>query len=196
MSAFQSIHDVHLEEDTVLNNSNNTANHMLKIEKDIDIAHVQGNVPPSSSELDKHRASLQECAEQLTKFEANREALVSHLKEALNEQESKLYIIRSQLHVANVKIGQQPDEQQKKKTAAEVAAKLSSLPSSAEVLSSVFSSLVAQQAASKRPKTEKQMQTSDAGNGSGGYMTQQVPQQHFPVTQPPQPPFDCRTVEL
>lgn len=42
MSAFQSIHDVHLEEDTVLNNSNNTANHMLKIEKDIDIAHVQG----------------------------------------------------------------------------------------------------------------------------------------------------------
>ncbi|KAH7414839.1 hypothetical protein KP509_14G013600 [Ceratopteris richardii] len=56
-----------------------------------------------SEELQEQEFILNQCAEQLEISELTHAALLSHLKEALAEQESKLEIIRSQLQIVRIK---------------------------------------------------------------------------------------------
>ncbi|XAR52033.1 hypothetical protein NMG60_11006876 [Bertholletia excelsa] len=54
----------------------------------------------NSEELQEQHSVLKDCIEQLTAVESSRASLVSHLREALQEQETKLNQIHSQLQVA------------------------------------------------------------------------------------------------
>lgn len=209
ISTFQSVNDELFNEEMVLDKCKSASRHILQIEKAVDVSCAEGNTQrlPSTNELEAEEAVLGDCIEKLVKIEATRASLISHLKEALQKQESELESIHTQLNVAKAEskhastlkkkilLGSsrctnslpailtahpseetnivdsyfpnipnystqqsiQPAflfsnsltaEEQHKKTAADLAAKLSAMSSPAEVLSSVLSSFVGQQASS------------------------------------------------
>lgn len=253
ITAFQSVHDDNGDEEVVLNNCKSAVQIMGKLQKNVDETGAQGDLDGSqlATELDEQETVLKRCVQQLEAFEASRNSLVLQLKEALQEEESKMEVICMQLQVARSEVthaaslkqklsslslstnpisrvippsaemgtvsdinqanlvtttlmqqAQQPRtssvssltaEEQHKKAAAEVAAKLAAMTSSAQMLTSVFSSLAAEAAASmngslptgsfsattpvfsgeKRPKLDRQIQIPDQGNSYTGQMTQQ-----------------------
>ncbi|KAK9669874.1 hypothetical protein RND81_13G160400 [Saponaria officinalis] len=92
-----------LDEDALLSRCTTTTSTLEKIVTDFGSGVNSGNV---DEELQKQHASLRECIEQLTALESSRAALVSHLKIALQEQESKLDKVRSQLQAAQLQSDQ------------------------------------------------------------------------------------------
>ncbi|XP_058080116.1 actin cytoskeleton-regulatory complex protein PAN1-like [Magnolia sinica] len=115
VTAFQSVHDEHFKEDTALNKCKAAIRRVGKMEKDVDNACIQGNQQGSTltNELQEHETILRECIDQLGSVEATRAALVAQLKEALQEQESKLELIRTQMQVAQAQIEQASNMQQR-----------------------------------------------------------------------------------
>ncbi|ERM94251.1 regulation of nuclear pre-mRNA domain-containing protein 1B [Amborella trichopoda] len=104
VSAFQSVHNEHANEETALNKCKTAVRRVGKMEKDVDNACVQGGDPQRTTlanELQEQETLLKQCIEQLETVESNRAALVSQLREALNDQESKLEHVRTQLQVAH-----------------------------------------------------------------------------------------------
>ncbi|XP_049933159.1 uncharacterized protein LOC116249911 isoform X2 [Nymphaea colorata] len=99
VSAFQSVHDDHFNEDTALNKCKAAIRRVGKMEKDVDDARSHGNQQESTlaNELQEQENILRQCIAQLQNTEATRTALVAQLKEALQDQESKLELIRTQL---------------------------------------------------------------------------------------------------
>lgn len=279
ITAFQSVHDDNGDEEVVLNNCKSAVQIVGKLQKNVEESGGQGDLDGSqlASELDEQEIILKRCVQQLEAFEASRNSLVLQLKEALQEEESKMEIICAQLQVARSEVThaaslkqkltsllgssnpvsrvlppstetgivgdtnqanqvttpmmQQPlqprtssvssltAEEQHKKAAAEVAAKLAAMTSSAQMLTSVFSSLAAEAAASmngslttgsfsaatsvfsgeKRPKLDRQIQIPDQGNSythqpltSIHLMSSQAPVSNISTmapTNPPQPLF-------
>ncbi|XWS57934.1 hypothetical protein CRYUN_Cryun09bG0215500 [Craigia yunnanensis] len=106
LTAYQSVLEDNPNEDTALNKCNAAVQHLIKIGEDVGSSLVQGNQNGSAllDELQKHKNALQQCIEQLENIETTRAALIFQLKEALQEQESKLELIRSQLQVARGQI--------------------------------------------------------------------------------------------
>ncbi|XP_068660808.1 uncharacterized protein [Aristolochia californica] len=104
VTAFQSVHDEHLNEDTILNKCRAAVRCVEKMEKDVDDACTHGNQQGSSqgNELEELETVLKQCMQQLGSIEAARGALIARLKEALQEQESKLEVIRTQVQIAHV----------------------------------------------------------------------------------------------
>ncbi|TVU27165.1 hypothetical protein EJB05_29752 [Eragrostis curvula] len=195
------------------------------------------------SDLQEQETILKQCIEQLESVDTARATLISQLREALIEQELKSELVRSQLQVARAEAEQILQKRQRlcgahvingagsnsspimiaptvsvagdepKKTAAAMADKLASLSAPEQVLSSIFSSLAAEHAASmnsgsssgelsggppgfqleKRPRIEKPTQAGDMGTPSFFGQVPQVQQQIGAVptsvggTQPPTP---------
>lgn len=103
ITAFHSVHDENATEDTVFNNCEGAVHRLGDLERDIE---TQGIVLGSSllEEIQEQENVLQECVNQLETAERTRTSLVSQLKEALQDQESKLDVIHSQLQVARNQI--------------------------------------------------------------------------------------------
>lgn len=102
VTSYQSVLDEHFKEDTALNKCKATVSHVGKMEKDVDHACTQGiqQGSPLLNEVEEQETILKQCVEQLVSVEATRAVLISNLKEALQEQESKMELIRTQLQVA------------------------------------------------------------------------------------------------
>ncbi|KAK1316917.1 hypothetical protein QJS10_CPA05g00668 [Acorus calamus] len=105
VTAFQSVHDEHFNEDTALNKCKTAVRRVAKMEKDVDDTCAQGNQGSQLvDELEEQETVLKQSIEQLKGIEATRSALVDLLKEAIQEQvisqESKMELLRNQLQVA------------------------------------------------------------------------------------------------
>ncbi|XVF06719.1 hypothetical protein REPUB_Repub06bG0075000 [Reevesia pubescens] len=108
LTAFQSVLEDNPNEDTALNKCNAAVQHLIKIGEDVESNLAQGNQNGSAllDELQQQEDALQQFIDQLENIETTRAALTFQLKEALQEQESKLELIRSQLQVARGQIEQ------------------------------------------------------------------------------------------
>lgn len=106
LTAFQTVFDDHSNEETAFNMCNTAVHHLSKIGEDVDSASNQGSQHGSSiiDEIQQQEQALQQCIGQLENAEATRAALVYQLKGALQEHESKLELIRSQLQVARFQV--------------------------------------------------------------------------------------------
>ncbi|ONK77979.1 uncharacterized protein A4U43_C02F12950 [Asparagus officinalis] len=101
VTAYQSVIDQHVKEDATLNKCKAAIDLVEKIAKDVDVSYTQGNLQGSllNSELQEQETNLKQCIDQLKSVEATRASLIAHLKEGIEEQESKLDHIRSQMQV-------------------------------------------------------------------------------------------------
>ncbi|PIN20922.1 Regulator of nuclear mRNA [Handroanthus impetiginosus] len=108
LTAFQLVHDEIVNEEVALNNCRNAASSVREIEENVSNLSPQGNMLGSDvvDNIQKQEDVLLQCISQLEEIEAIRVGLVSQLTEALQDQESKLELIRSELHVARSQIGQ------------------------------------------------------------------------------------------
>ncbi|XP_022718742.1 regulation of nuclear pre-mRNA domain-containing protein 2-like [Durio zibethinus] len=108
LTTYQSVLEENPNEDTALNKCNAAVQHLSKIGEDVESNLAQGNHNGSAllDELQQEENALQQCIEQLENIETTRAALVFQLKEALQEQEPKLELIRSQLQFARGQIEQ------------------------------------------------------------------------------------------
>ncbi|KAE9599692.1 hypothetical protein Lalb_Chr14g0365071 [Lupinus albus] len=220
LTAFQSVFDEHHNEEEALSKCNTAARDYSKLVEDVEKQLAQGTPLGSTlvNDLQEQEKEVKQYMDQLNNAEASRATLLSQLKDALQEQESRQELVRTQLLVAQGQIDkaasirkqlnnaaeatlpsiqlnsttnqpfaplQTSEDDNRKAAAAAVVAKLAASTSSAQMLTSVFSSLVAEEAASmngnlnstgftsglplynpeKRPKLENPMAVSDV-NGS------------------------------
>ncbi|KAK3014000.1 hypothetical protein RJ639_010185 [Escallonia herrerae] len=103
VSAFHLALSEHSGEDEEMNKCKSAVHRVRKMEKDVDLALTKAKDPKRSTlakELEEEENNLKQCLEKLKVVEANRLALVSQLREALNEQESELENVRTQVQVA------------------------------------------------------------------------------------------------
>ncbi|GMI65016.1 hypothetical protein HRI_000170900 [Hibiscus trionum] len=108
LTAYQSVLEDNLNEDTVLNKCNAAVQNLSELGENVESSLAQGNQNGSAllDELQQQENALRQCVEQLENIETTRAALIFQLKEALQEQESKLELICSQLQVARGQIEQ------------------------------------------------------------------------------------------
>lgn len=101
-SAYRSVLDVASDEDATLGRCNAAVIRIEGLEKEANSSRNswESHDTTLADELQEQENILTQCAEQLEMSELARAALVSHLKEALREQESKLELIRTQLQTA------------------------------------------------------------------------------------------------
>ncbi|KAF3435282.1 hypothetical protein FNV43_RR22369 [Rhamnella rubrinervis] len=101
VSGYQVV-DGQMDEDSILSKCRNAISCIEKVDKEVgnDINSGQFHGSAFVEELQGQHTILRDCIEQLTAVEASRASLVSHLREALQEQEFKLDQIRSQLQTA------------------------------------------------------------------------------------------------
>ncbi|KAI3824453.1 hypothetical protein L1987_05913 [Smallanthus sonchifolius] len=103
VSAFHLVVSEHHGEDEEMNKCKSAVHRVKKMEKDIDMALTNAKDPKRktlSKELEEEENLLKQCIEKLKVVEANRVALVSQLRDALNDQESELENVRTQMQVA------------------------------------------------------------------------------------------------
>ncbi|XP_076917429.1 uncharacterized protein LOC143577498 [Bidens hawaiensis] len=176
VSGYQTIFTGQVNEDAVISKCRNASGSVEKVVKEIarDIKSAKANGPGVVDELKGQHATLRDCIEQLTAVESSRANLMSYLRDALQEQEMKLDLIRSQLKAAHSQSEKadnicrqlltpdgsqsQPEQQSApvmytrqasqfddtKSAAAAMAAKLTASTSSAEMLTYVLSSLASE----------------------------------------------------
>ncbi|CAA2983896.1 Hypothetical predicted protein [Olea europaea subsp. europaea] len=103
LTAFKLVHDEDVNEEAALNQFRSAVPHVQEIEKDVENISSQGNLRGSDlvDKIQEQENTVLQCVRQLENAEAIRVALVSQLKEALEDQESKLMLIQSELHVAH-----------------------------------------------------------------------------------------------
>ncbi|KAI3446595.1 hypothetical protein Pfo_029533 [Paulownia fortunei] len=108
LTALQLVHDEVVNEEVALTKCRNAVSCVREIEKDVLNASSQGNLHGSDviDNIQKQENMIQQCISELENSEAIRVALVSQLREALQDQESKLEQIRSELLVARGQIEQ------------------------------------------------------------------------------------------
>ncbi|XP_050383928.1 UPF0400 protein C337.03 [Argentina anserina] len=102
VSDYQAIYG-QTDEDTILRKCKNAINCLEKADKEVggDFNSGQFQGAAFAEEVHGHHAILRDCIDQLTAVESSRATLVSHLKEALQEQEFKLNQLRNQLQAAH-----------------------------------------------------------------------------------------------
>lgn len=102
VSDYHAIYGGQLDEDVILSKCRNVVSSLEKIDKDTGPDIDSGKFPGSAfvEELQGQHTVLRDCIEQLTAVESSRASLVSHLREALQEQEFKLDQVRNQLQAA------------------------------------------------------------------------------------------------
>ncbi|PPS02660.1 hypothetical protein GOBAR_AA18001 [Gossypium barbadense] len=126
VSGYQFLYCSQMDEDVIFSKCRNAISCMEKVDKEISTDVNSGQFCGSAlvGEVQGQHAALRDCIEQLTAVASSRVNLISHLREALKEQEFKLEQVRSQLQA--------------------VAAKLTASTSSAQMLSYVLSSLASE----------------------------------------------------
>ncbi|EOA23822.1 hypothetical protein CARUB_v10017036mg [Capsella rubella] len=102
VSAVEVLHGVHFDEDAIVGKCTNAAGYLEKateeLERDLSSGHTPG--PAVVKEVQGQHAILRDCIEQLGTMETSRTSLISHLREALQEQELKLEQVRNHLQIA------------------------------------------------------------------------------------------------
>lgn len=175
VSAFHNVLGELPNEDADLNKCKSATRRVRKMEKEVDAACARVGDPHRitlAEELQEEEKALKGCIEKLKSVETNRLTLVLQLKEALQEEESELENIRTQIQVAQAQIEQavnmrkrlnneptivspKPDsngvasEPLKKSAAAiaaEVADKLAASTHSQQIMTSVLSTFAAEAA--------------------------------------------------
>ncbi|KAG6656174.1 regulation of nuclear pre-mRNA domain-containing protein 1A-like isoform X1 [Carya illinoinensis] len=103
VSDYHAVYGGQLDEDVILSKCSNAVSSLEKLDKEIggDINSGQFHGSAFVEELRGQHAILRDCIEQLTAVESSRASLVSHLREALQEQEFKLDRDRNQLQAAH-----------------------------------------------------------------------------------------------
>ncbi|XP_020581832.1 regulation of nuclear pre-mRNA domain-containing protein 1B-like [Phalaenopsis equestris] len=191
VSAFHSVLGELPNEDADLNKCKSIVRRVGKMEKDVDAACARVGDPHRTKlaeELQEEENSLKDCIEKLKSVEANRLTLVLQLKQALQEQESELENIRTQIQVAQAQIEQainmrkrlnnesptvppkpdsngvasEPPKKSAAAIAAEVADKLAASTHSQQIMTSVLSTFAAEAAKNAVLTTS----SSSAGNPS------------------------------
>ncbi|MCO5549497.1 hypothetical protein L7F22_002969 [Adiantum nelumboides] len=106
-SAYRSVQDVVSDEDATLGRCNAAVIRIDGLEKEANTVRGSRELQDTTTfveELQEQQQILSHCIEQLEMCELARAALVSCLKEALREQESKLELIRSQRQAARTQV--------------------------------------------------------------------------------------------
>ncbi|CAH8360925.1 unnamed protein product [Eruca vesicaria subsp. sativa] len=102
VSAVEALHGVQIDEDIIVGKCTNAAGYLERatqeVEKDLSSGHTPG--PAVVKEVQGQHAMLRDCIEQLGAVETSRTSLISHLREALQEQEVKLEQVRNHLQIA------------------------------------------------------------------------------------------------
>ncbi|GFY85129.1 ENTH/VHS family protein [Actinidia rufa] len=102
VSGYQAVYSGQLDDDVILGKCRNAISCIEKVDKDIggDVNSEKLNGSGVVEELQGQHAILRDSIEQLMAVESSRASLVSHLREALQEQEFKLDQLRNQLQAA------------------------------------------------------------------------------------------------
>uniref|UniRef100_A0A2N9HNF7 CID domain-containing protein n=1 Tax=Fagus sylvatica TaxID=28930 RepID=A0A2N9HNF7_FAGSY len=102
VSDYHVIYGGQLDEDVIMSKCRSAISSLQKADKEIssDINSGQFHGSAFVEELQGQQAELRDCIEQLTAVESTRARLVSHLREALLEQDFKLDQVRNQLQAA------------------------------------------------------------------------------------------------
>ncbi|KAK7396097.1 hypothetical protein VNO78_16857 [Psophocarpus tetragonolobus] len=106
LTAFQPVLDEHLNEEAALNNCNAAVHDVGKVVDEVENTLAQGNQLGSTllNDLIEQAKKLKQYMEQLENTEATRDSLLSQLKHALQEQESRQELVHTQLLVARGQI--------------------------------------------------------------------------------------------
>ncbi|KAL9687440.1 hypothetical protein QQ045_031842 [Rhodiola kirilowii] len=101
-SDYEALYGGDLDEDDILNRCISSISSVEKIDKQVGANFESGNLNGSEivEELQGQHGVLKECIKKLMVIESSRENLVTHLREALQEQEYKLDVMRNQLQAA------------------------------------------------------------------------------------------------
>ncbi|KAI4348346.1 hypothetical protein L6164_009081 [Bauhinia variegata] len=104
VSSYNIVYGGQTDEDVILSKCRDAISCVEKIDKEIGHDSNSGQFHGSAivDELQGHNAVLRDCIEQLTAIESSRASLVSHLREALQDQEFKLDQVRNQIQAARV----------------------------------------------------------------------------------------------
>ncbi|KAG4182400.1 hypothetical protein ERO13_A09G038000v2 [Gossypium hirsutum] len=102
VSGYQFLYCSQMDEDVIFSKCRNAISCMEKVDKEISTDVNSGQFCGSAlvGEVQGQHAALRDCIEQLTAVASSRVNLISHLREALKEQEFKLEQVRSQLQAA------------------------------------------------------------------------------------------------
>ncbi|XVF57733.1 hypothetical protein PTKIN_Ptkin07bG0006200 [Pterospermum kingtungense] len=102
VSGYQVVYGNQMDEDVIFSKCRNAISCIEKVDKEsgVDVNSGQFHGPAHVEEIQSQRATLRECIQQLIAVESSRASLVSHLREALQEQEIKLEQVRTQLQAA------------------------------------------------------------------------------------------------
>ncbi|KAF3440426.1 hypothetical protein FNV43_RR18710 [Rhamnella rubrinervis] len=103
VSAFHTMLNENSNEDAEMSKCKSAVRRVRKMEKDVDVVCTNAKDPKRkilAKELEEEENILKQCIEKLKSIETSRVALVSQLREALNEQESELENVRTQMQVA------------------------------------------------------------------------------------------------
>ncbi|KAL1553898.1 hypothetical protein AAHA92_14518 [Salvia divinorum] len=108
LTALQLVHDEAVNEEAALGKFQKALSSVQEIEKDILYASSQGNLNGSDvvDNLERQENDIKQCIDELEKSEAVRADLISQLREALQDQETKLEHVRSEISVARSQIEQ------------------------------------------------------------------------------------------
>ncbi|XP_019432458.1 PREDICTED: regulation of nuclear pre-mRNA domain-containing protein 1B-like [Lupinus angustifolius] len=106
LTAFQSVLDEHPNEEEALSKCNAAARDYSKLVEDVEKQLAQGTPLGSTlvNDLQEQEKELKQYMDQLDNAEASRVTLLSQLKDALQEQESRQELVRTQLLVAQGQI--------------------------------------------------------------------------------------------
>lgn len=107
VSAIHLVLSEHPNEDLEMSNCKSAVHCVRKMEKDVEIACATAKDPKRrtlAKELENEENTLKQCVEKLKSVEGRRVSLVSHLKEALHDQESQLENVRTQMQVAQAQV--------------------------------------------------------------------------------------------
>uniref|UniRef100_A0A0D3DB51 CID domain-containing protein n=2 Tax=Brassica oleracea var. oleracea TaxID=109376 RepID=A0A0D3DB51_BRAOL len=102
VSSVEALHGVQIGENVIVGKCTSAAGYLERatqeVEKDLSSGHTPG--PALVKEVQGQHAILRDCIEQLGAVETSRISLISHLREALQEQELKLEQVRNHLQIA------------------------------------------------------------------------------------------------
>ncbi|CAD6259385.1 unnamed protein product [Miscanthus lutarioriparius] len=118
VSALHTVLSEQADEDADLEKCKTSMRHVGKMEKDVDSACSKAEDPRREvlcTELKDEEANMKKCIEKLKVVETNRAAVVSELKEALQEQESELEKVRTQLQLAEAMVHEASNMQRRLK---------------------------------------------------------------------------------
>lgn len=107
LTAFQAVEEEHANEEAALSKCKTAIHYVTRIENDVEKTSIHGDQASALvDELQQQETILQQCVGEFETAEATRAALASWLREALQEQESKLELVHTQLQVARSQMEQ------------------------------------------------------------------------------------------